>query len=76
MDHSSAFGINARLEKFPMGLTVLYRNPQRPDEAGLVVVPDRAKASEIKDQLENRGFVIIEIATAPFAKARYQYQSD
>jgi hypothetical protein len=38
-------------------------------EAGVVVVPDQAKAAEIKDQLENRGFLVVEIATAPFAKA-------
>jgi hypothetical protein len=50
----------------------MYRHPQRPDEAGMVVLPDRAKAAEVKDQLENRGFLVIEIATARFAKARYQ----
>jgi hypothetical protein len=38
----------------------------------MVVVPDRAKAAEMKDQLENRGFLVIEIATAPFAKAHHQ----
>jgi len=52
-----------------MSLTIMYRHPQRPDEAGMVVVPDKAKAAEMKDQLENRGFLIIEIATAPFARA-------
>jgi hypothetical protein len=56
----------------PMSLTIMYRHPQRPDEAGVVVVPDKAKAAEMKDQLENRGFLIIEIATAPFAKAHHQ----
>jgi N-dimethylarginine dimethylaminohydrolase len=55
-----------------MSLTIKYRHPQRPDEAGVVVVPDQAKAAEIKDQLETRGFRVIEIVTAPFAKARYQ----
>ncbi len=55
-----------------MSLTIMYRHPQRPDEAGVVVVSDKAKAEEVKDQLENRGFLIIEIATAPFAKANYQ----
>jgi hypothetical protein len=47
----------------------MYRHPRRPDEAGVVVVPDQAKAAEIKDRLENRGFLVVEIATAPFAKA-------
>ena len=55
-----------------MSLTIMYRHPQRPDEAGVVVVPDRAKAAEMKDQLENRGFLVIEIATAPFARAHHQ----
>jgi len=56
----------------PMSLTITYRHPQRPDEAGVVVVPDRAKAAEMKDQLENRGFLVIEIAIAPFARAHHQ----
>jgi N-dimethylarginine dimethylaminohydrolase len=55
-----------------MSLTIAYRHPQRPDEAGVVLVPDRAKAAEMKDQLENRGFLVIEIATASFTKARHQ----
>ena len=55
-----------------MSLTILYRNPQRPDEAGMVVVQDRAKAAEVKDQLENRGFLIIKIAAARFARAGHQ----
>jgi hypothetical protein len=55
-----------------MSLTISYRHPQRTDEAGVVVVADRAKAEEMKDQLENRGFLVIEIATASFARARHQ----
>jgi hypothetical protein len=55
-----------------MSLTILYRHPQRPDEAGVVVLPDQAKAAEMKDQLENRGFLVVEIAPAPFARARHQ----
>jgi hypothetical protein len=55
-----------------MSLTILYRHPQRPDEAGVVVVPDRAKAAEMKGQLEHRGFLIVEIRTAPFAKGHSQ----
>jgi hypothetical protein len=49
----------------------MYRHPQRPDEAGMVIVPDKATAAEVKDRLENRGFLIIETATrpTPFAKA-------
>jgi hypothetical protein len=55
-----------------MRLTIMYRHPQRPDEAGMVIVPDKAKAAEVKDRLENRGFLIIETATTPFAKANYR----
>jgi hypothetical protein len=56
-------------------LTILYQHPQRPHEAGVVIVPDRAKATEVKDQLENRGFLIIKTETPPFAKAIHD-QSD
>ena len=52
-----------------MSLTILYRHPQRPDEAGMTVVGDQAKATAMKDQLEHRGYLVIKIATAPFAKA-------
>lgn len=55
-----------------MTLTILYRHPERPDEAGVLVVPDRAKAEEMKDQLENRGFQVIDITTARVARAHYQ----
>ena len=55
-----------------MSLTIMYRHPQRSDETGVVIVPDKAKAAEMKDQLENRGFLIIDIVTAPFAKSNYR----
>jgi hypothetical protein len=55
-----------------MSLTITYRHPQRPDEAGVVIVPDLTKAAEMKDELENRGFLVIEIAPALFARARQQ----
>ena len=51
-----------------MSLTILYRHPGRPDEAGMTVVADQAKAAAMKDQLERRGYLIIKIATAIFAK--------
>jgi hypothetical protein len=50
-------------------LTILYRHPQRPDEAGMTVVANQAKAAAMKDQLEHRGYLVIKIATATFAKA-------
>ena len=50
-----------------MSLTILYRHPRRPDEAGMTVVADQAKAAAMKNQLELGGFQVIEIAIAPFA---------
>ena len=52
-----------------MSFTILYRHPQRPDEAGMTVVADRAKAAAMKGELEDRGFVIVEVVPAPFPKA-------
>jgi hypothetical protein len=49
--------------------TIFYQHPQRPDEAGMTVVAGRANAAAMKDQLENRGFLIIKIETAPSAQA-------
>jgi hypothetical protein len=51
-----------------VSLTILYRHPRRPDEAGMTVVADQAKAIPMKDQLEHRGYLVIEILTATFAK--------
>jgi hypothetical protein len=48
-----------------MSVTLLYRHPQRPDEAGMSVVPDDAYAHALKDQLEKRGFQIVKIVPAP-----------
>jgi hypothetical protein len=46
---------------------ILYRHPQRSDEAGIVIVPDQAQAAEIKSQLEKRGYLVIKIETEPHA---------
>ncbi len=51
-----------------MSLTILYRHPRRPDEAGMTVVADQAKATAMKVQLEHRGYLVIRIVSAPFAK--------
>jgi hypothetical protein len=52
-----------------VSLTILYRHPRRPDEAGMTVVSDQAKAAAMKDQLEHRGYLVTNIVTATFAKA-------
>jgi hypothetical protein len=51
-----------------VSLTILYRHPLRPDEAGMTVVADQAKAKTMKDQLELRGYLVIDILTATFVK--------
>ena len=55
-----------------MSVTIHYRHPQRPDEAGVTVVSGRKEAAAIKDQLENRGYLVIEISTASFSKSLHQ----
>ena len=55
--------------KFPVSLTILYQNPRRPDEAGMTVVADQTKATAVKDKLEHRGYLVLKIVTATFAKA-------
>ena len=49
-------------------MTILYRHPRRTDEAGMTVVSDQTKAAATKAQLEHRGYLVIEIVTATFAK--------
>ena len=62
------WGFYALAASIPVSLTILYRHPQRPDEAGMTVVENEAKAAAVKDQLELLGFRVIEIVTAPFGK--------
>ena len=52
-----------------MSLTIRYRHPQRPDEAGMAVVADQAKAEAMRGELEDRGFLVVEIVPASFPKA-------
>jgi hypothetical protein len=51
-----------------VSLTILYRHPRRPDEAGMTVVANAATAAAVKDQLELRGYRVMEIVIAPFAR--------
>jgi hypothetical protein len=51
-----------------VSLTILYRHPRRPDEAGMTVVADQVKAAAMKDQLEHRGYLVLKIVTATFPK--------
>jgi hypothetical protein len=48
-----------------MSVTILYQHSQRPEEAGMTHVPDDGYAAALKDQLEKRGFQVVEIVPAP-----------
>jgi hypothetical protein len=51
-----------------MSVTIFYRHPARPDEAGMTRVSDGGYGASLTEQLERRGFLIIEIAAAPPSK--------
>jgi hypothetical protein len=52
-----------------VGLKILYRNPRRPGEAGMKLVPDRLQGAAEKEILKGLGFTVIEITPATFAQA-------
>src|SRR5665213_1724420 len=69
IDHFGNLRLDRRREEsFPVSLTILYRHPRRPDEAGMTVVADQAKAAAMKTQLEHSGYLVIKIVSATFAK--------
>jgi hypothetical protein len=52
-----------------VGLKILYRNPRRPGEAGMKLVPDPSQRAAEKEILKGLGFTVIEITLATFAQA-------
>ena len=50
-----------------MGLKILYRNPRRPGEAGMKLVPDPSQRAAEKEILEGLGFTVIEMTPVPFS---------
>jgi hypothetical protein len=40
---------------------IIYRNPKRPDEAGIKIVPDERFAEAEKKALEDLGFIVISV---------------
>jgi hypothetical protein len=54
-----------------LGLKILYRNPRRPGEAGMKLVPDPSQRAAEKELLEGLGFTVIEITPAPFAHVHH-----
>jgi hypothetical protein len=55
-----------------MSVTIFYRHAQRPDEAGMTRIPNDEYAAALKDQLEKRGFQIIETVPSPIMIPRSQ----
>ena len=56
-----------------MALKIVYRNPRRPDETGMKIVPDELRAKAEKKALEDLGFIVISITTVPSNGHRPQY---
>jgi hypothetical protein len=52
-----------RMER--VGLKILYRNPRRPGEAGMKLVPDPSQRAAEQEILKGLGFTVIEITPAP-----------
>ena len=48
-----------------MALKIVYRNPRRPDELGMKIVPDELGAEAERKALEELGFIVISITTVP-----------
>jgi hypothetical protein len=44
---------------FVMRVVIKYRNPHRPDEAGMVLICDQSRVVEIERRLQRSGFVIV-----------------
>ena len=51
-----------------VALKIRYRNPRRPGEAGVKVIPDQLQRAAEKEILEELGFIVLEIAPTPFAQ--------
>ena len=51
-----------------MSVTIFYRHSRRRDEAGMTRVHNDGYAAALKNQLEKRGFLIVEIVSAPDSK--------
>jgi len=54
-----------------VGLKILYRNPRRPGEAGIKLVPDQSQKAAEREILERLGFTVIEMTPVPFTLTRH-----
>jgi hypothetical protein len=50
-------------------VTILYRNPARPDEACMTMILGQGNAEATIDALEGRGFLIDKITFAPLTRS-------
>ena len=51
-----------------MSLTILYRNPKRPDEDGMTMIVGQAEAASVMALLEKQGMVVVKVTFVPFAR--------
>src|SRR5271168_4303068 len=56
-----------------VSLKILYRNPRRPGEAGIKLVPDQSQKAAEREILEGLGFTVIEMTPVPFALTRHSW---
>jgi hypothetical protein len=54
-----------------VGSKILYRNPRRPGEAGMKLVPDQSQRAAEKEILIGLGFTAIEMTSVPFSLKRH-----
>jgi hypothetical protein len=52
-------------------LKIRYRNPRRPGEAGVKLIPDESQRAMEKEILEGLGFIVLEITPTLFAQAAH-----
>jgi hypothetical protein len=49
-----------------VSVTILYRHPKRPDEAGMMVVASQAQVQATTERLEQRGFRVEKVEDAKY----------
>jgi hypothetical protein len=52
-----------------VSLTILYRNPKRPDEDGMTMIAGQVEAASVLSRLEKHGLVVVKVTFVPFATA-------
>ncbi len=52
-----------------MSVAIAYKNPRRPGEVGLVLVCEQPQVAATRENLERRGFVVVE--STPSSRANF-----